>query len=191
MPVKRHCIICSINISNHPGQARVCSSACSNERHRLTAKRPSRHVGVTVCCEQCNQSYIAKASRQKYCSSTCYYAALCRRQKSRYVPRTRPKRHCESCGREFVAKHNGKHLYCSIGCEKAAKYFRQRSEPYRTSRRERQRTRRSRDRLIAASLTSLGIVTRPRRMSAVQRQLWATQTARAAEALGLSQRSVS
>lgn len=75
-------------------------------------------------CEQCDKSFSAKRSGQRYCSPACGYAAK-RKPRAAFPPPPRP---CASCSAEYQPRAANQ-LYCSTRCVERAKYLRVRSNP--------------------------------------------------------------
>lgn len=115
--------------SDHPNRNRFCSRECVINAHKLQAlksqeesreAREARRLLLNKDCGFCGESFTAKTTRHKYCSSACAVAAqrLNGREEyaQEYVPRVFA---CAECGKEITTElGNRRRQFCSEVCAK-------------------------------------------------------------------------
>lgn len=104
------CVECLSIYTQYRSTQKYCSDKCrkkaiQNYHIRQRAKERS------VVCPVCNNTFVTKISKKKYCSNTCYLA----NKTTQYIPKEEDKRICAHCGKAFSTAHYMQ-KYCSRTC---------------------------------------------------------------------------
>ena len=125
--------------SDHPNRNRFCSRECANKAKRIETlarqeqKRKRRDWDKNRVCDCCGKAFIARNSRQRFCSKACRYEDAIRAQhKKKEAAFTPLIRICPRCGKSFATTLQAQDKqYCSEECR-----ARDAAERYKAKRKE-------------------------------------------------------
>jgi hypothetical protein len=119
-----HCEMCGkMFVPKQPDRITFCSRDCAYAfaYARSVSKKAEKLKKRIRICSVCKSTFANKRGEQTYCSPTCAYKAMRRRQEEKSVTKHGHIHVCKYCHKEFIPRYKDKHRhYCSDKCQKIA-----------------------------------------------------------------------